>query len=515
MASSTISAVFTANTGGLLAGTKQAGAAMDKLANDVKGLRSQLGTLTAISGAQLFGQVAAGVKTAVSSLYGMAGASAEAVDKLSKLAARTGSTYESISGLALAGDLAGVGVDTISNALTKADRAFVLASEGSKTATDAFSRIGLSLDDLQGKSAADRFALIGDAISALPTEAERAAAAVALFGKSGAELLPLFSGGSAGIREAMEMAEKFGLALNNVQGQNVEKMNDSWTLVQKAIEGVVTQVQANLAPAVTAINEAFTNFVAGFGGKSIGEAIADAILDGAEYLAGVADYVIENIPEVFRFAETVGSYWSTVVDTFGRVVSFFEGVVKSFETVGNVIGGVLSQAAAGFLDIVANAADWIPMAGDFAAGARESARAWESQATAYAQATADNSTEAGRLFADAFGERSKDTGEKIAGPVTTAFRGIRENIERSRDAVSTETKTEVAPKVPAAAAVVIDEAKLAKGLDIRSSAGVNEMLRLMQPPGGAKSFDAKNNELLSDIKKNTDDMGLEVFELDW
>jgi hypothetical protein len=214
---SKISAVFTANTSGLVAGTKTAGAAFDKLANDVKGLRSGLNTLTAISGAQLFGQIASGVSSAVRSLYGMSAAASETIDNLSKLGARTGQTYGEIAGLALAGDLAGVGVDTIANALTKADRAFVLAAEGSKTATAAFSRIGLSLEDLQGKSGSERFQAIAEAISKLPTEAERAAAAIALFGKSGAELLPLFAGGAAGIQEATAQAERFGLAVTNVQ----------------------------------------------------------------------------------------------------------------------------------------------------------------------------------------------------------------------------------------------------------------------------------------------------------
>jgi len=461
----------------------------------------------------LFGQVAAGVKSAVSSLYGMGQASAEAIDKLSKLSARTGSTYESIAGLALAGDLAGVGVDTISNALTKADRAFVLAAEGSKAAASAFERVGLSVEDLQGKSAAERFALIGDAIAALPTEAERAAAAIGLFGKSGAELLPLFADGADGIRQAMEMAEKFGLALNNVQGKNVEAMNDSWTLVQKAIEGVVTQITANLAPAVTAINEAFTNFVAGFGGKSIGEAIADAILSGAEYLAGVADYIIENIPEVFRFAETVGNYWSTVVDLFQRAVAGAELVFKGFEVAGNAVGLALSRAAAALAGIVADAASIIPGLGDFAAKARASADGWEEQAAAYGRAMSENMTEAGRLFADTFGERVRDGGERLAGPVTTAFRGIRESIDNSRNAVSESTKTEVKP--PAPVEVKVDAEKLAKGLDIRSAAGVNEMLRLMRPDGGAQSFESRNNALLERIADNTDDMGLEVQEADF
>lgn len=511
MATSKISAIFSSNTSGLVAGTKAAGAAFDRLANDVKGLRGQLGTLNAIAGAQLFGQVAAGVKSAVSSFYSMSSAASQSVDVLSKLASRTGSTYESISGLALAGDLAGVGVDAISGAMTKADRAFVLAAEGSKSATEAFKRVGLSVADLQGKSAAERFQLIAEAISALPTEAERAAASVALFGKSGADLLPMFADGADGIRQATELAQRFGLAVNSVQGKNVEAMNDSWTLVQKAIEGVITQVVANLAPAVTAINTAFTDFVSGFGGKSIGESIADAIMAGAEYLAGVADWFIANVPEVFRFAETIGSYWGTVVDLFSRAISGAQGVFKMFEIAGNAVGMALSKIAAGFLTIVADAASIIPGMGEFAKAAKASASGWEEQAAAYGQAMSANMTEAGKLFADTFGDRAKEGGERAAGPVTTAFQGVKAQMEAARTAPSEETKTKVEPPPPE---VVIDEAKLAKGLDSRSSAGVNEMLRLMQPPGSGQSYEKENNRLFQQIADNTADAGIEFEQVD-
>ena len=512
MATSKIAAVFTANTAGLVAGTKTASAAFDKLAKDVKGLRSGLGTLTAISGAQLFGQIASGVSAATQSLYGMSAAAAETIDTLSKLATRTGQTYSEIAGLALAGDLAGVGVDKIGNALTKADRAFVLASQGSKTATAAFAAIGLSLQDLQGKSGSERFEAIADGIAALPSEAERAAASIALFGKAGADLLPLFAGGGEGIRQATEQAERFGLAVTNVQGTSVEAMNDSWTLVEKAIEGVVTQITANLAPAITAVNEAFTNFVTGFGGANIGEAIADGILDAADYLVQAADFVISNIPEVFKFAEGVGQYWATVVDLFGRAMTFAEAVFKSFEVAGNAIGAVLLNVAGTFFDLIAGAASYVPGAGGYAEEAEKLAASSKEMAAAYGQAMLDNSSEAGRLFGETFGDRAKDGAEGVAGPITTAFRGIRADIEKARTATDEVKKTTLDPKPPE---VKIDEAKLAKGLDARSTAGVNEMLRLMTPASGKRTFEKENADNLARIADNTEDMGLELVEQDF
>ena len=205
-----VSAVFTASTSGLTAGVNRAGSSFKQLEASVKSLRGSMGSLVAIQGAQLFGSVISGVSSAVSSFAGMAKAQAEVIDGNSKLAARLGMTYKEVAGLALAGDLAGVSMESIATAATKADVAFVRAAEGSKTATAAFDSIGLSVEKLNGLSAAERFETIVDAIAGLPTEAQKAEAAVQLFGRAGAQLLPLFSGGAAGIREAREEAERFG-----------------------------------------------------------------------------------------------------------------------------------------------------------------------------------------------------------------------------------------------------------------------------------------------------------------
>ena len=178
-----VAAVFTASTSGLTAGVNQAGRSMKKLQNDVSGLRSSLNLLTAIQGAQLFGQITAGVSRAVSSFMSMASAQSEVIDQTSKMAARLGFTYGELAGLSLAAELSGVSLDQVAGAVTKADVAFVKAANGSKTARATFDRLGLSMADLQGMTANERFDAIAAAISGIPNEAERAAAAVQLFGR--------------------------------------------------------------------------------------------------------------------------------------------------------------------------------------------------------------------------------------------------------------------------------------------------------------------------------------------
>jgi hypothetical protein len=126
----------------------------------------------------------------------------------------------------------------------------------------------------------------------------------------------------------------------------------------------------------------------------------------------------------------------------------------------------------------------------------------------------ENLSQAGRAFGDAFGSRAADAGEQAAGPVTQAFRDIRASIERGRNASDEATKTTVTPKTDGAA-VKVDAAKLVQGLDIRSTAGVNEMLRLMQKEPGPSSLEKDTNETLHEIADNTADIGLDLVEMEF
>ena len=298
----------TASTGALTAGLSRAGKTLNRFANTVNAVASPVRMLGGVM-KSTFGQLAlfSMARSAVQTLTGLASSAAENVDILSKMSRRLGTTYGELAGLKLAGDLAGVSIEEIGKAMTKADVAMVKAQQGSTEAKKAFLTLGLATDTLAGMSGAARFEAIATAISKLPTQAQRSAAAVALFGRAGAELLPLFEDGAGSIRQARVEAQRYGLALSDMQGKNVEEMNDSFTRVYESIQGIVQQMTAYLAPAITHIANRFTQFVGSVGGANIGQAIGRGIIEGAKYLAVVADHVINAFRELyFAIADTLG-----------------------------------------------------------------------------------------------------------------------------------------------------------------------------------------------------------------
>jgi len=60
-------------------------------------------------------------------------------------------------------------------------------------ADDTIKKLGINLDELKKKSPAEQFRTLGAAINAVQDPSQKAAASMVIFGRSGAELLSLFS----------------------------------------------------------------------------------------------------------------------------------------------------------------------------------------------------------------------------------------------------------------------------------------------------------------------------------
>ena len=458
---------ITASTGGLTAGLSRATKTMTGFASKVTSTLSPLRMLSNVA-QSTFGQLAmfSMARSAVNTLTGMASAAAENVDVQSKLSRRLGTTYGELAGLKLAGDLAGVGIETIAMGMTKADVAMQKAAGGSKSAQAAFATLGLTAQNLQEMSSVDRFKAIASSIAGLQTPAERAAASVALFGRSGAQLLPMFEGGAESIRRTTNEAELLGLTLTNAQAVNVENMNDSFTRVYASIQGVVQQVVSHLAPAITAVAKQFTDFVGSIGGANIGQAIGEALLQGAEYLAQVGDYIIINfgpmLQQVFSYLSQVGEQWGAIWNIASRVGSFLSGVFNAFTAGMQTIVLGFSKVAEFF---------GVDGAKQFSQGLQDGIQKDLEQ------------SQAG--FAAAFGStQAKATEAVAAGPLTSMLNAARDQARSAAAAIDQKTQgIQQALETPTTTQVQVNSAAL-KAIVAGSSEGEafrNSLIRGADP----------------------------------
>ena len=503
-----VRAVFTASTSGLTSGMAQAGASAKGLQSRLAGLQGSMRSLVAIQGAQLFGSIASSAASGVRSLVGLGQSAAQTADDISKMSRRLGMSYGELAALSHAADLAGVSMETMSKGATKSDIAMVKAQNGNKQAQASFAALGLSVNDLAGMNAADRFAAISDAIGALPTAAQRAAAAVSIFGRSGAELLPLFEMGAGGVRAATKDAERFGLALTDAQGADIENMNDGFTRAGAAIQGVITQVVAYLAPALQAVTDTFSNLIGDMGGAKIGSMIGEKIIEGAIFFAGIADSFIAQSGGLFEYFSQIGGQWNAVWDLASRIGSVFLAV-------GNVLKaafGSLILAISGPVQALASVAKQIGDSLGFDTSGLDAfiagAGAFNAEIISGIQ---DGVNGAAANISDAFSDGAPRAGEAIATPLTDAIRNAQGIAQASA----------MTPNQPAAIAAPVTvevKAELSReaiqGIDSRSTAGATEMFRLMRENPRLEVQD-KIEENTRSTATNTRDMGIDIEQVEY
>lgn len=75
---------------------------------------------------------------------------------------------------------------------------------------------------------------VAELFSLLPDGANKTALAVKLFGRSGAELIPLLNQGKEGLAEFDKLASDLGLTLDKETGKAAEDFNDNLTKLKLA-----------------------------------------------------------------------------------------------------------------------------------------------------------------------------------------------------------------------------------------------------------------------------------------
>ena len=211
--------------------TKTVDSAMSKINKSVEMAQKALGAL--------------GVGLSISAFSNFIKQAINVADESNKMSQKIGVAVSDLAGLQLAFRQAGVDSGGFQQGMTKLS---VSVASGSK----AFEAMGISTKNADGSlkstrqvlmESADKFASYKDGI-------DKTALAVEIFGKAGANLIPLLNQGSKGIEEYDRKAKQLGLTLNSETARAAEEFNDQLDLLGAASQGFATQLAAALLPAL-------------------------------------------------------------------------------------------------------------------------------------------------------------------------------------------------------------------------------------------------------------------------
>lgn len=188
-------------------------------------------------------------------LSGATAVFAEMGSNLAHMSERTGIGVEALSQLSYAADQTGVDTDALEKGLHKMQRGLVEAAMGSQEAEQTFLALGLSARELERTSTGEQISAIASKIAGLSNPTERAAAAMMIFGRSGANLLPLLNKGGDGIADLMKKADDLGLTISAKDAMAAKALDEAGRSVWATLKGVTFAIGSALAPTLTTLAE--------------------------------------------------------------------------------------------------------------------------------------------------------------------------------------------------------------------------------------------------------------------
>jgi len=200
----------------------------------------------------------------VAALGGIIKKTADAGDEIAKLSKRTGVSTEVLSGYSLAAKLADASLEGLGTGLKMLSRNMYDASNGVGEAKEAFDDLGISVINSDGtlRDSNDVMLDVAERFKNMDNGARKTALAMDIFGRSGADLIPMLNLGRDGLQQNYEEAKRLGLIYSKEAAEGAERFNDSLTTLKGALSGAGRQIAEVLMPIVTKAVEKITDIVA-------------------------------------------------------------------------------------------------------------------------------------------------------------------------------------------------------------------------------------------------------------
>lgn len=320
-----------------------------------KGLKDSQSSLASFGAAVAGGVAAAAAAVAAAGVaIGVAlKGTIDDMDKLSKTSQKLGIPVEQLSALALAADLSDVSFEQLTKGVAKLSKTMVeAASKPTSDAANAFRALGISVKDSSGNLKSSEVILgdVADKFQGLKDGAGKTAVSMALFGRAGADLIPLLNGGRDSLKEMNEEAIKFGAVVSTKAGKEAEAFNDNLTRLGFAIKGVFVQVATALLPTLVEISNALVNTAKNSGVLTVAIDVVSGAMKGLVTAGVIVGAVFKALSDYIATvsgaiaAVLKGEFTAAMNAVKGGVTGIGETATAAFGTVDRLWKGTAGGA---------------------------------------------------------------------------------------------------------------------------------------------------------------------------
>ena len=301
---------------------------------DADGKLSKLGDTAKKIGAAL-GAAAAAVGTACvaagQKLWDMANDVGSAGDQIDKTSQKIGISAESYQKWGYVFERCGADVNNLQTRMKKLSTVITDAAGGSDSAAEKLSAVGLSIEELNGKSQDEQLSMVITALQGMEAGAERTAAANDLLGKSAVDMAAVLNTSVEETERLKQEAEDYGMVMSNEAVAASAAFEDSLTRLSHTAGGLKNRMVGELLLGITQITDGLADLLAGNeqaadelknGVTSVIDTIRMLIPQFAELITSIAGAVLESAPGIIKaLADGLLSAISELTPTLAKIVT--------------------------------------------------------------------------------------------------------------------------------------------------------------------------------------------------
>jgi len=306
--------------------------------------------------------------------------SLDLADSLGKMSQKIGMSVDDLYSLQAAGKLSDVAIEEIGKSVLKLNKNLgEISMGGGKDAENALKNLGISSKDVNGHIKDSNTVLleVADRFKDMPNGVAKSTLAMQLFGKSGADMIPLLNGGSEAIKE-------FNGHMDKTTTDAAERFNDSFTRIGLSVDGAKAKLLTSMVPSIDTLSGRIENLsvwiannsdnIDRFADRAMNDftALGQVGSDAFGLIGDTSTIMVNTVSDAFDFMadEVLGSS-DAMVQNFG----FFEYFILGLSTATNGIGQFVANAKMAYATVAETHAKYGSISGLLTDGGYAAAKA--------------------------------------------------------------------------------------------------------------------------------------------
>ena len=322
---------------------KNAQAGLEKIAATSKGTVAELSKLKNELFAIGAGAGIAGLGTKLAKEALSWNLSVKKMQSLTGATAEQASTFISVANyMGVATDVSTVAFAKFAKAVSTAQDKMQVASAEGKLATDMFSRLGISIDQIQGKNTLEVFTIIQDRLRNMKDGAEKTRVEMELFGKTGYQLHGMLNMSAEAMKQVEDRARAMGLIINDEAAQKSASFNRQLKDMEQTGKRLAIMIGQELLPVVMEYAQGAIDLTKSYSNLATEqkEAIAGLIKFGLE--ATIVITGIQSVTSALKFMRlatiAAAGPWLTLATVAGLAAKSIYSAVYASKTAGTDLG---------------------------------------------------------------------------------------------------------------------------------------------------------------------------------